>query len=119
VSDKIYYLIIFLLVAYGLLIGWYLRAFFLSKKKPAEEKSSSSSKHGHSKNRKRRAGKKCPDCKKVIDVRRTVCQHCGHKFEVPPGTEPHPEEIRMKDKQGNTASPVKKGKFVEADDEFD
>jgi hypothetical protein len=29
----------------------------------------------------------------MIDVRRSVCQHCGHTFELAPGTERHPDEI--------------------------
>jgi uncharacterized OB-fold protein len=28
----------------------------------------------------RRKGKRCPQCQKLIDYRRAVCQHCGYKF---------------------------------------
>ena len=28
----------------------------------------------------KRAGKRCPQCQKIIYHRRTVCQHCGYEF---------------------------------------
>ena len=38
----------------------------------------------------KRAGKRCPQCQRVIHHRRTVCQHCGYQFpshkpDSPPG----------------------------------
>ena len=26
-------------------------------------------------------GKRCPDCRTIINAKREVCQHCGHVFE--------------------------------------
>lgn len=38
-------------------------------------------KAGKSKDRQRkRSGKRCPECSKIIYHRRTVCRHCGYKF---------------------------------------
>jgi uncharacterized OB-fold protein len=30
--------------------------------------------------RKRKIGKRCPQCRNIIDYRRPVCQHCAYKF---------------------------------------
>ena len=71
-------------------MGWYLlnttkegrdkKAETPAKPKPSKEISR--------RKRKRRPGKRCPSCKKIIDQRRTVCQHCGYKFESPDKTDP-------------------------------
>jgi len=33
---------------------------------------------------KKRRGKKCPQCKNIINYSREVCQHCGYKFNSAP-----------------------------------
>lgn len=33
-----------------------------------------------SKKKKKNNGKRCPQCKNLIDANRKVCQHCGHEF---------------------------------------
>ena len=40
----------------------------------------------------RRSGKRCPECSKVIYHRRTVCQHCGYKFPSYKETPGEPDE---------------------------
>ena len=36
--------------------------------------------HGKSGKHHKRAGKRCPQCQKIIYHRRKVCQHCGYEF---------------------------------------
>ena len=81
-----------LVVAYISVLGWYIKNTIAVKKKTKKKRKNSRSKSSSS--RKRTAGKTCPECKRTIDKRRTVCQHCGHKFETRPGAEPHPEEVK-------------------------
>ena len=47
----------------------------------------------HGSGRKRRRGKKCPNCKNIINYYREVCQHCGYKF----GAVETPSELQDKD----------------------
>ena len=88
--NKLDLMLVVLLLTNAVVLIWLIRNMIVTKNKPAEDPPPSS----HSRWRKRLPGKKCPDCAKVIDVRRTVCQHCGHKFKVKPGTEPHPDEVK-------------------------
>jgi len=44
----------------------------------AEDQAQRSS--SYSSRKKKRRGKKCPQCKNVINYYREVCQHCGYKF---------------------------------------
>lgn len=55
--------------------------------------------------RHRRSGKRCPQCQNLIDVRRAVCQHCGHICE----TVPKPE-AEAKPKSGQSGKKHKRGK---------
>ncbi|HUT54661.1 MAG TPA: hypothetical protein VM658_14820 [bacterium] len=80
-----------LLLAYAAVLAWYVRSVIVTKNKPAS--SSRHSSHNVKRKRKRLSGKKCPGCNQIIDSRRTVCHHCGHQFEVEPGSEPHPDEV--------------------------
>lgn len=90
-------------LAYLAAVGWYLINVFVSSRSGSKSTSSSSSStssssssssgskksHGH-----RREGKKCPQCQKIIDKRRTVCQHCGYEFSSPEnGGEEHHEHL--------------------------
>ena len=79
-----------LIVGYLSVMGWYLKSVMIKKK---DKKKSRKSKSRKSKSKHRIAGKRCPGCKRTIDRRRTVCQHCGHKMELSPGVEPHPDEV--------------------------
>jgi hypothetical protein len=98
VSDdlKIFYIV--LLAAFMAALAWYIRGTLLSGKSSSHRSSSSSSSssgsssHRHH-SRHRRDGKHCPGCGKMIDIRRSICQHCGNQFELAPGTEPHPDEV--------------------------
>jgi len=102
VTSKFDVFFAILVVAYISVVGWYLKNTIFGKKKKKEKKSrsksSKSSKSSESskssKSRLRRSGKRCPRCKKTIDKRRSVCHHCGNKFDMSPGTEPHPDEVK-------------------------
>ncbi len=85
-------MLVVLLAANAVLLAWLIRSVIGGSGIKPESQSRPSSDHKHK--HKHRAGKKCPDCGNMIDVRRTICQHCGHKFEVKPGTEPHPDEVK-------------------------
>jgi hypothetical protein len=93
VTSKFDIFFAILIVAYISVVGWYLKNTIFGKKKKKEKKSRSRSSES-SKSRRKRTGKKCPRCKKTVDKRRTVCHHCGNKFDVSPGTEPHPDEVK-------------------------
>ena len=85
-SNNILYLI--LLVGYLVAVGWYVRSTMAFRRAGGEKKPSS---RGGGR-RHKKAGKHCPECKEMIDARRTVCQHCGHKFDLVPA-DPHPDEV--------------------------
>ena len=110
--DKLQIMLAVLLTAYGVIVGWYVRGIIVARRKSGEDKSSSPSSSDSSssvkRKRSRHTGKKCPDCKNVIDVRRAVCQHCGHKFELEPGVEPHPDELKALGK----AAAIDQGKDI-------
>ena len=75
-------------LAYIAAVGWYVINVFIAGK-PAKKSGSGS---GASKGRKKRSGKKCPQCKKIIDARRMTCQHCGYEFSTQKSEESHPDE---------------------------
>jgi hypothetical protein len=84
-----------LIVAYISVVAVSLKNTILGKKKKKKRaKKSRSESSKSSKSRLRRTGKMCPRCKKTIDKRRSVCHHCGNKFDVAPGAEPHPDEVK-------------------------
>ena len=94
--DKFDIFYIVLIVSYLIGVTWYLRSVLMERQ---EKKESNRSFHrsieadGEKKNSfRRRKGKHCPKCRNLIDHRRSVCQHCGHQFELDPQTPPHPEE---------------------------
>lgn len=60
--------------------------------------SSTSSSSGKKHSRHRRGGKRCPKCKEIIDQRRNVCHHCGHKFKSNTVLEAHPDEMKKEQK---------------------
>lgn len=102
-SDLMY---IALVVIYFAALGWYIISTLVNKKSdsPSEKKSSSSSSGSHHRSRR---GKRCPNCKQIIDARRTLCQHCGHEFKIDPNSEPHPDEIRSGRRQPLPTSDAK------------
>jgi predicted amidophosphoribosyltransferase len=63
------YLYPFIIVAWVAAVGYFIYyMIFLRQRK------------GRSKSKRRRRGKRCPECKNMIDYRREVCQHCGYRF---------------------------------------
>jgi hypothetical protein len=81
-----------LILGYLVALGWYL--YFIWSKKQSHERSRNwGHRGGETKDSGHRRGKRCPQCRNMIDQRRTVCQHCGHEFELVPGREAHPDEI--------------------------
>ncbi len=86
---------LFLIIVFLAFLVFYLREVILTyrnKKKHASRRSDRSKQS--SSRQARRKGKRCPECRHIIDWRRTACHHCGHKFEVNPDREPHPDEIK-------------------------
>jgi len=79
--EQMFYTLIIILW----LIGVVLYIFYLRKelgiriKEKREQRSAG----------RRRLGKRCPQCKNIIDYRRKVCQHCGYEFPYVP----EPKEI--------------------------
>ncbi len=85
---------IFLILVFVCALVFYLKDIIPSMRAEKERSSRRSDRNGRRSSRsKRRKGKRCPECRHIIDWRRTVCQHCGHKFEIRPGRDPHPDEI--------------------------
>jgi hypothetical protein len=91
-------LYIALVAIYVAAVGWYVISVIVSGNKKNRDGSTSSSGHGggrsHRSSTPRHKGKRCPSCKQIVDVRRTICQHCSHEFEIEPGVEPHPDDIK-------------------------
>jgi len=90
-------LYIALVVIYVAAVGWYVVSVVSGKKKSHDGGTSSSghrSSRSHRSSTSRHKGKRCPSCKQIVDARRTICQHCSHEFEIVPGMEPHPDEIK-------------------------
>jgi len=67
------YINYFLLLVWTFGLGIYIYYLRKSELKKAKGKSKS-----HQSKRKR--GKRCPQCKNIINAMRTVCQHCGYQF---------------------------------------
>lgn len=95
--DKFDIFYIVLIVSYLIGVTWYLRSVLMERQEKKESKRSSHRSieaNGEKKSASRhRKGKHCPKCRRLIDHRRSVCQHCGHQFELDPQTSPHPEEV--------------------------
>lgn len=91
---------VILALAYVALLGWYLLRVAFPKSEEQEAPKKAKKGKGH-----RRQGKKCPECKKVIDARRTVCQHCGYKFTPKLGRELHPDEVGVETTDENENGP--------------
>ena len=88
---------VFILVGIWLLIAGYISWQYVIKPRRSLGKSSP--------RRRQRSGKRCPQCRNLIDARRTVCQHCGHIFK----TVPKPE-AEAKPKNGHSGKKHKRGK---------
>ncbi len=86
--------LIVMVIAYLMAVAWYARGAILAKKKKYESERTYHRRKENEK-RKKRSGRRCPDCKNIIDRRRSVCQHCGHQFDVIPGAQKHPDEISL------------------------
>jgi hypothetical protein len=81
---------IVLIMAYLIAVIWYIWSIINARKQKEVHKHTA-----HRRKRSRhREGKRCPQCQKVIDRRRSVCQHCGQVFQLAPGVEPHPDEVK-------------------------
>ena len=55
---------------------------------------------GERKAGRRRLGKRCPNCKNIIDYYRKVCQHCGYEFYQVPEKKDSEEKSLGKKKRG-------------------
>ncbi|MFO8058460.1 MAG: hypothetical protein R6V10_14315 [bacterium] len=94
-NFDIFYL--FLLIAFAFGLGMYLKSVLppLRKQEKSSDRRSRSKSSGRSHRSSRGSrhrGKRCPECRHIIDRRRTVCHHCGHEFKVDSDHEPHPDE---------------------------
>ena len=89
------YAVFFLIYIGGL--AWYVKNFFNTQKAtsmvPKPLSPTIKQKTPKKKSRRRRKGKRCPQCRKIIDCRRIVCRHCGYEFKPEPGLEPHADKI--------------------------
>jgi len=86
----------FILLGVWILIVGYILWQYVIKPRRSRQKRHHRSRH---------SGKRCPQCQNLIDVRRTVCQHCGHIFQ----TAPKPE-TEAKPKSGQSGKKHKRGK---------
>ncbi len=78
-DSEVIYMV--LALAYLTAVGWYLiNVMASSPEKRAKREKTRQTKESGERHRGRKEGKRCPQCDKVIDVRRDVCQHCGHEF---------------------------------------
>jgi len=88
--DQIFYSAIIGAWIGGVIIYFfYYRKVWLKKKREAGERRS-----------KRKIGKRCPQCKNIINYQRTVCHHCGYPFPPVPEHKSHTRSGSRKKKRG-------------------
>jgi len=84
--EQIFYTVVIgLWIAGVVLYIWYFRKSFIQKRKENEEQRS-----------KRKLGKRCPQCRNIINYKRTVCQHCGYQFPEVSTHDYHPGQRKKK-----------------------
>jgi hypothetical protein len=114
VSGSSNYLLLILLAGYIFLMGWYVRTVIISGSdipKKADEPYATTRRK-----RRKKGGKKCPECGKIVDRRRRVCQYCDHEFKVNDDVDLHPEEkLQLKYEQNKRR--IANG--YDDDDDFD
>lgn len=90
-SSRLDMLVLALLSVYLFIMGWYLRSILAGNKSTSgDDTASSPTSSRKARSKRRHQGKHCPGCNKLVDARRKVCRHCGHKFEFVPAAEPPP-----------------------------
>ncbi len=70
-----------LVAAYLMALAWYVIKVVTERDRQPERRRRSRKSAPAKSTSGRETGKRCPQCRTIINSKRTVCQHCGYEFQ--------------------------------------